>query len=176
MTATVHLLRSTQPCAERQVAHAARHRGRQGSPPWGRSRTSQVCRLTARTWRLLNAEPVQPRAARCTLERRMRAVAVTGGGPGRGMRTTRPAACSRVPQGTCARRDLDRLAPKPAVGGRLHLRPDMVGVGLHGLRHGPVLPPGRRLGHQQPRAAPTSCPVALEQAVRQPTGTARAGA
>ena len=45
---------------------------------------------------------------------------------------------------------LHRRPPKPALGGRLHLRADLVGVLLHRLRHGPVLPPDRRLGHQQP--------------------------
>ncbi|ERH30277.1 hypothetical protein HMPREF1550_01717 [Actinomyces sp. oral taxon 877 str. F0543] len=42
------------------------------------------------------------------------------------------------------------------MGGRLHPRADLVGVLLHGVRHGPVLPPDRRLGHQRAHGAPTT--------------------
>lgn len=50
-----------------------------------------------KTWRLLNTtEPTLP-VARCTVERRMRALGMVGIGPGRSIRTTRPAACSRQP-------------------------------------------------------------------------------
>ena len=79
----------------------------------------------------------------------MRVLGLTGAGPGRTVRTTGPAKGNPVPARPAAPR-LHRRPPKPALGGRLHLRADLVGVLLHRLRHGPVLPPHRRLGHQQP--------------------------
>ena len=94
--------------------------------------------------------------ARCTVERRMRALGLTGAGPGRTVRTTGTAKGNPVPVRPAAPR-LHRHRPEPQMGGRLHLRADLVGVLLHRLRHGPVLPPDRRLGHQRAHGAPTSC-------------------
>ena len=102
-----------------------------------------------KTWRLPGSRQEGPGVARCTVERRMRALGLTGAGPGRTVRTTGPAKGNPVPARPAAPR-LHRRPPKPALGGRLHLRADLVGVLLHRLRHGPVRPPDRRLGHQQP--------------------------
>ena len=51
-----------------------------------------------KTWRLLNSQAGVASVARCTVERRMRALGMVGIGPGRSIRTTRPAACSRLPE------------------------------------------------------------------------------
>ena len=48
--------------------------------------------------------------ARCTVERRMRALGLTGAGPGRTMRTTGPAAGNRVP-GDLLHRDFTAARP-----------------------------------------------------------------
>lgn len=63
-----------------------------------------------KTWRLLNAqEPAHP-VARCTVERRMRALGLSGVGPGRSIRTTRPARCTQQPT-DLLRRDFTADAP-----------------------------------------------------------------
>ena len=43
---------------------------------------------------------------------------------------------------------LHRRRAEPAVGRRLHLRADLVGDGVHRVRHRRVLPPDRRLAHR----------------------------
>ena len=50
-----------------------------------------------KTWRLLNAQQGHDPVARCTVERRIRALGISGIGPGRKIRTTRPAACAAMP-------------------------------------------------------------------------------
>ncbi|MBF0698360.1 IS3 family transposase, partial [Actinomyces bowdenii] len=100
-----------------------------------------------KTWRLLNAQQGHDPVARCTVERRMRALGISGIGPGRKIRTTRPAACAAMPPDLLGRDSRPRR-PRPALGGGLHLRPHLVGVLLHRIRHGPVLPPHRGLVDQ----------------------------
>ena len=63
-----------------------------------------------KTWRLLNSRREGPRVARCTVERRMRALGLTGAGPGRTMRTTGSAAGNRVP-GDLLHRDFTAARP-----------------------------------------------------------------
>ena len=70
---------------------------------------------------------------------------LTGAGPGRTVRTTGPAKGNPVPARPAAPR-LHRRPPKPALGGRLHLRADLVGVLLHRLRHGACSPAGSSAG------------------------------
>lgn len=118
-----------------------------------------------KTWRLLNAQspapgsaaasgsgagsgeaPV-PRVARCTVERRMRALGLSGIGSGRSMRTTRPARCSEQPT-DLLRRDFTADAPNerwvvdfPPLRGRYPLlRAYLVRVLLHRVRHGASTP------------------------------------
>ena len=71
-----------------------------------------------KTWRLLNSRQEGPRVARCTVERRMRALGLTGAGPGRTMRTTGPAKGNPVPD-DLLRRDFTAARCGPALGGRL---------------------------------------------------------
>ena len=62
---------------------------------------------------------------------------------------------------------LHRRPPKPALGGRLHLRADLVGVLLHRLRHGPVLFSRRIVGWATSSRMDTDFVLgALEQAIR----------
>ena len=70
---------------------------------------------------------------------------LTGAGPGRTARTTRPAKGNPVPARPAAPR-LHRRPPKPALGGRLHLRADPVGILLHRLRHGACSPAASSAG------------------------------
>ena len=50
-----------------------------------------------KTWRLPGSRQEGPRVARCTVERRMRVLGLTGAGPGRTVRTTGPAKGNPVP-------------------------------------------------------------------------------
>lgn len=50
-----------------------------------------------KTWRLPGSRQEGPGVARCTVERRMRALGLTGAGPGRTVRTTGPAKGNPVP-------------------------------------------------------------------------------
>lgn len=63
-----------------------------------------------KTWRLLNARQEGPGVARCTVERRMRALGLTGAGPGRTVRTTGPAKGNPVPD-DLLRRDFTAARP-----------------------------------------------------------------
>ena len=78
-----------------------------------------------------------PRVARCTVERRMRALGLTGAGPGRTVRTTRPAKGNPVPARPAPAATPAAARCGPALGGRLHPRADPArGSSLHRLRHG----------------------------------------
>ena len=79
----------------------------------------------------------------------MRALGLSGAAPGRKPRATGPAEGDRAP-GDLLRRDFTATGPNRRWVVDLRPRADPVGVLLHGVRHGPVLPPDRRLGHQQP--------------------------
>ncbi len=70
-----------------------------------------------KTWRLLNAQDGRPPVARCTVERRMRALGLSGAAPGRKPRATGPAEGDRAP-GDLLRRDSRRHRPEPQMGGR----------------------------------------------------------
>ena len=63
-----------------------------------------------KTWRLLNTRQEGPGVARCTVERRMRALGLTGAGPGRTVRATGPAEGDRAP-GDLLRRDFTATGP-----------------------------------------------------------------
>ena len=63
-----------------------------------------------KTWRLLNTRQEGPGVARCTVERRMRALGLTGAGPGRTVRTTGPAKGNPVPD-DLLRRDFTAARP-----------------------------------------------------------------
>ena len=80
-----------------------------------------------KTWRLLNAAEPVLRVARCTVERRMRALGMVGIGPGRPMRTTRPAACSRRPE-DLVRRDFTAEHPNQRWVVDVRLHPHLVRV------------------------------------------------
>ncbi|ERH25345.1 hypothetical protein HMPREF1550_02655 [Actinomyces sp. oral taxon 877 str. F0543] len=55
-----------------------------------------------KTWRLLNTRQEGPPVARCTVERRMRALGLSGAAPGRKPRATGPAEGDRAPLACCA--------------------------------------------------------------------------
>ena len=79
----------------------------------------------------------------------MRALGLTGAGPGRTVRTTRPAAGNRVPDDLLHR---DFTAARPDrrwVVDFTHV-PTRSGFCYTAFVTGPVLPPHRRLGHRQP--------------------------
>ena len=63
-----------------------------------------------KTWRLLNAQDGRPPVARCTVERRMRALGLSGAAPGRKPRATGPAEGDRAPTGLL-RRDFTATGP-----------------------------------------------------------------
>ncbi|EFW08526.1 integrase catalytic subunit, partial [Actinomyces sp. oral taxon 178 str. F0338] len=63
-----------------------------------------------KTWRLLNAQDGRPPVARCTVERRMRALGLSGAAPGRKPRATGPAEGDRAP-GDLLRRDFTATGP-----------------------------------------------------------------
>lgn len=86
--------------------------------------------------------------ARCTVERRMRALGLSGAAPGRKPRATGPAEGTRAPTGLL-RRDFTATGPNRRWVVDFTYVPTWSGVLLHRLRHGPVLPPDRRLGHQR---------------------------
>ena len=89
-------------------------RGREGIlAPGGRAASTRAPGTSGKTWRLPGSRQEGPRVARCTVERRMRALGLTGAGPGRTVRTTRPAKGNPVP----ARPAAPRLPPPPAQTG-----------------------------------------------------------
>ena len=94
--------------------------------------------------------------ARCTVERRMRALGLTGAGPGRTVRTTGPAKGNPVPD-DLLRRDFTAARPNRRWVVDFTYVPTWSGFCCTAFVTGPVLPPDRRLGHQQPHGAPTSC-------------------
>ena len=63
-----------------------------------------------KTWRLLNTRQEGPGVARCTVERRMRALGLSGAAPGRKPRATGPAEGDRAPTGLL-RRDFTATGP-----------------------------------------------------------------
>lgn len=99
-----------------------------------------------KTWRLLNTRQEGPGVARCTVERRMRALGLTGAGPGRTVRTTGPAKGNPVPARPARAATPAAARCGPALGGRLHPRADPVGVLLHRLRHGACSPAASSAG------------------------------
>lgn len=119
-----------------------------------------------KTWRLLNTAEPALRVARCTVERRMRALGMVGIGPGRPMRTTRPAACSRQPE-DLVRRDFTAEHPNQRWVVDVRLHPHLVRVLLHGLRDGASTRAGS-WGGRPPAGRGTDFVLsALEQAVWQ---------
>ena len=89
-----------------------------------------------------------PTRAGATLpvERLMRAHGLRGVRRGRQFVTTRPDPAP-TPGGP-GRAGLHRDRTEPVVGGRLHLRRDLVRDGVHRVRHRRVLPADRRLAHR----------------------------
>ena len=67
------------------------------------------------------------------VERLMRAAGLRGARRGRQFVTTRPTTADSAAAGP-GRAGLHRRRAEPAVGGRLHLRPDLVGDGVHRVR------------------------------------------
>ena len=94
--------------------------------------------------------------ARCTVERRMRALGLTGAGPGRTVRATGPAEGDRAPS-DLLRRDSRRHRPEPQMGGRLHLRADLVGVLVARRSSWTCSPAGSSAGPPAAAWTPTSC-------------------
>ena len=90
---------------------------------------------------------------------------LTGAGPGRTVRTTGPAKGNPVPARPAAPR-LHRRPPKPALGGRLHLRADPVGVLLHRLRHGACSPAASSAGPPAAARGTDNAAGAPGQAIR----------
>ena len=85
----------------------------------------------------------------------MRALGLSGAAPGRKPRATGPAEGDRAPTGLL-RRDFTATGPNRRwVVDFTHV-PTWSGYSLHGVRHGPVRPPHRRLGHQRAHGAPTT--------------------
>ena len=86
----------------------------------------------------------------------MRALGLTGAGPGRTVRTTGPAKGNPVPARPAPAATPAAARCGPALGGRLHPRADPArGSSLHRLRHGACARrPHRRLGHQHAHGAP----------------------
>ena len=121
----VHLLRRPVPPALEEVGVRRRRGG--GRILALRAEPFNAALGSRKTWRLLNTRQEGPGVARCTVERRMRALGLTGAGPGRTVRATGPAEGDRAPTGLL-RRDSRRHRPEPQMGGRLHLRADLVGV------------------------------------------------
>lgn len=80
-----------------------------------------------KTWRLLNTRQEGPGVARCTVERRMRALGLTGAGPGRTVRATGPAEGDRAPD-DLLRRDFTATGPNRRWVVDLRPRADPVGV------------------------------------------------
>lgn len=103
-----------------------------------------------KTWRLLNAqEPALP-VARCTVERRMRALGMAGIGPGRAMRTTRPAECLRRPE-DLVRRDHAASRPNQRWVADARLHPHLArGPDCTAFVTGPALAPDRGVVNLQP--------------------------
>ena len=132
-----------------------RRPGREDPRPERRAASTRALG-SKKTWRLPGSRQEGPRVARCTVERRMRALGLTGAGPGRTVRTTRPAKGNPVPARPAPAATPAAARCGPALGGRLHLRADPArGSSLHRLRHGACARrPHRRLGHQHAHGAP----------------------
>ena len=123
-------------------------RGRKGIlAPGGRAASTRAPGTSGKTWRLPGSRQEGPGVARTrrgcgACGRRSPA----GAGPGRTVRTTGPAKGNPVPARPARAAGSRRRPPKPALGGRLHPRADLVGVLLHGLRHGACSPAGSSAG------------------------------
>ena len=94
--------------------------------------------------------------ARCTVARLMRRMGLHGVVRGREVRTT-----VSNPAGACpldrVNRQFQAPTPEPALGLGLHLRRDLAGLRLRGLRHRRLRPAHRRLAGQPDRCTPASC-------------------
>ena len=113
-----------------------RRPGREDPRPETRAASTRALG-SKKTWRLPGSRQEGPRVARCTVERRMRALGLTGAGPGRTVRTTRPAKGNPVPARPAPAATPAAARCGPALGGRLHPRADPArGSSLHRLRHG----------------------------------------
>ena len=119
-----------------------------------------------KTWRLLNAQDGRPPVARCTVERRMRALGLTGAGPGRTVRATGPAEGDRAP-GDLLRRDFTATGPNRRWVVDLRPRADPVGV-LVARRPspGPVAPAGSSAGPPARARGTDNAVSALEHAIQ----------
>ena len=79
----------------------------------------------------------------------MRALGLSGAAPGRKPRATGPAEGDRAPLACCAATSPPPPARTADGWSTCALVPTRSGYSLHGVRHGPVRPPHRRLGHQR---------------------------
>ena len=149
----VHLLRRPVPPALEEVGVRRRRGG--GRILALRDEPFNAALGSRKTWRLLNAQDGRPPVARCTVERRMRALGLSGAAPGRKPRATGPAEGDRAPTGLL-RRDFTATGPNRRWVVDFTYVPTWSGYSLHGVRHGPVRPPHRRLGHQSSHVAPTT--------------------
>ena len=93
-------------------------------------------------WRQLHREGIP--VARCTVERLMRELSLSGVVRGKVKRTT--VADESAPRpADLVERGLPRTRPQPALGSRPHLRAQLVGLRLRRFRHRRLLALGRRL-------------------------------
>lgn len=108
-----------------------------------------------KTWRLLNAQDGRPPVARCTVERRMRALGLSGAAPGRKPRATGPAEGDRAP-GDLLRRDFTATGPNRRWVVDLRPRADPVGVLVARRSSWTCTPAASSVGHQRAHGAPTT--------------------
>ena len=127
--------------------------------PW--RPTSDACSTTnfgvygvRKVWRQLGREGNE--VARCTVARLMRQMGLQGVVRG----SERPHHCQRPGRVVPARPGepaVPRAAPERAMGVGLHLRRDLVGLRLRGLRHRRLSPAGSWAGGVAARHMPASC-------------------
>jgi hypothetical protein len=111
----------------------------------------------------LNAEGIV--VARCTVERLMRQMGLVGNRRGRAWTVTTDSDHGFARPADLVERDFAAPSPEPAVGRGHHLREDALGMGLRRVRHGRVLPDGRRLASLQVAAVGPRYRRALEMAI-----------
>ena len=114
-------------------------------------------------WTQLNAEGI--RVARCTVERLMRSMGLSGARRGKTWTATTDSDHELRPARRSRRPGLRSAGPEPALGRRHHLREDLLGLGLRRVRDRRVLPDGRRLAGLEVASHRDLALDALEMAV-----------